>query len=143
MNREDNRTERNLGRREFLTGAAGAALALPVIVPSSVFGTDAPSNRIAIGCIGVGGKGSGNMRNFHGNRGAQVVAVCDVDAAYRERACKSIGLDAKSSYNDFRDLLARNDIDAVSIATPDHWHVPTSIAAVRCGKDVYCEKPWR
>ncbi|MHC4581533.1 MAG: Gfo/Idh/MocA family protein [Planctomycetota bacterium] len=121
--------------------AAGAAVVLPVIVPSSVFGASAPSNRITIGCIGVGGKGSGNMRSFHGNRGAQVVAVCDVDTAHRQRAAKSADLGAKSSYRDFRDLLARDDIDAVSIATPDHWHVPTSIAAVRSGKDVYCEKP--
>ncbi|MHC4681206.1 MAG: Gfo/Idh/MocA family protein, partial [Planctomycetota bacterium] len=105
-----------------------------------VFGVDAPSSRITVGCIGVGGKGSGNMRNFNGNPGA-VVAVCDVDAGHRERAAKTAGLDAKSCYNDFRDLLARSDIDAVSIATPDHWHVPTAVAAVRAGKDVYCEKP--
>jgi predicted dehydrogenase len=130
-----------VSRREFLKCAAGAAVALPAIVPSSVFGADVPSNRISVGCIGVGGKGSGNMRGFHGNRGAQVVAVCDVDAAHRERAAKSVGLDGKASYRDFRDLLAREDIDAVSVATPDHWHVPTSIAAVRLGKDVYCEKP--
>jgi hypothetical protein len=137
----DKKITRALDRRQFLKGAAGAAVALPVIAPASVFGAAAPSNRITIGCIGVGGKGSGNMRSFHGNRESQVVAVCDVDAAHRERACKSVGLDAKSSYNDFLDLLARDDIDAVSIATPDHWHVPTSIAAVRAGKDVYCEKP--
>jgi predicted dehydrogenase len=138
-----NKTARvtTVSRREFLKGAAGMAVALPVIVPASVFGADAPSNRITVGCIGVGGKGSGNMKGFNGNRGSEVVAVCDVDAAHRERACKSVDLDAKSSYRDFRDLLARDDIDAVSIATPDHWHVPTSIAAVRTGKDVYCEKP--
>ncbi|MHC4433261.1 MAG: Gfo/Idh/MocA family oxidoreductase [Planctomycetota bacterium] len=137
----DKKIARALNRRQFLKGAAGAAVVLPVIVPSSVFGASAPSNRITIGCIGVGGKGSGNMRSFHGNRGAQVVAVCDVDTAHRQRAAKSADLGAKSSYRDFRDLLARDDIDAVSIATPDHWHVPTSIAAVRSGKDVYCEKP--
>jgi predicted dehydrogenase len=94
-----------------------------------------------MGCIGTGGKGSGNMRGFHAKSDCQVVAVCDVDAGHRENACKRIGLDPKSCYNDFRELLARDDIDAVSIATPDHWHVPTSIAAVRAGKDVYCEKP--
>jgi len=141
MNSRNSETNRDFSRREFLAGAAGAALAVPVIVPSSVFGADAPSNRITIGCIGVGGQGSGNMRSFNGRRESQVVAVCDVDAAHRERACKSVGLDVKSSYRDFRDVLARDDIDAVSIATPDHWHVPTSIAAVRAGKDVYCEKP--
>ncbi len=129
-----------VNRREFLK-AAGVAVALPAIVPSSVFGADAPSNRITVGCIGVGGQGSGNMRNFSRRRESQVVAVCDVDAAHSERAARSVGLDSKSSYRDFRDLLARDDIDAGSVATPDHWHVPTSIAAVRLGKDVYCEKP--
>jgi len=131
-------------RREFLKGstvATGAALALPMIVPSSVFGADAPSNRITMGCIGTGGQGSSNMRGFDAKSDCQVVAVCDVDAGHRENARNTVGLDPKSCYNDFRELLARDDIDAVSIATPDHWHVPTSIAAVRAGKDVYCEKP--
>jgi len=134
----------NVTRRDFLKNSAlatGAAIALSAIVPSSVFGADAPSNRITMGCIGTGGKGSSNMRGFHAKSDCQVVAVCDVDAGHRQSACKRIGLDPKSSYNDFRELLARDDIDAVSIATPDHWHVPTSVAAVRAGKDVYCEKP--
>ncbi|MHC4073095.1 MAG: Gfo/Idh/MocA family protein [Planctomycetota bacterium] len=132
-----------VSRREFLKGtaAAGAAIALPTIVPSSVFGVNAPSNCVTVGCIGVGGKGSGNMRSFNGNPSSVVVAVCDVDTSHREKAGQSVGLDAGSSYRDFRELLARDDIDAVSIATPDHWHVPASIAAVRAGKDVYCEKP--
>jgi len=133
-----------VSRREFLKGsavAAGAALAWPTIVPSSVFGANAPSNRITVGCIGVGGQGRGNMGSFKGNPGSEVVAVCDVDAAHREKARQSVGLSGESSYTDFRDLLARDDIDAVSVATPDHWHVPASIAAVRAGMDVYCEKP--
>ena len=144
MHRRNTHSIRTISRREFLTrsaAAAGAALACPAMVPSSVFGADAPSNRIAMGSIGVGGQGSGNMRGFNGQPGCEVIAVCDVDAEHCEKAAKRIGLDAKACYNDFRDLLARNDIDAVSIATPDHWHVPTSIAAVRAGKDVYCEKP--
>lgn len=131
-------------RREFLKGsavAAGAALVWPRVVPSSVFGANAPSNRITVGCIGMGSKGRGNMNSFKGNPGSEVVAVCDVDAGHRERVRGSVGLDAKSSYGDFRELLARDDIDAVSVATPDHWHVPASIAAVRAGIDVYCEKP--
>jgi len=94
-----------------------------------------------MGCIGLGGQGSGNMKGFSAKKDCEVVAVCDVDADHREKARESVGLDAKSSYNDFRDLLARDDIDAVSIAAPDHWHVPISIAAVRTGKDVFCEKP--
>jgi len=128
-------------RRQFLKGSVAAAIGLPTIVPASVFGANPPSDRITVGCIGVGGKGSGNMRAFNGNPGAQVVAVCDVDADHRERARRSVGLSGEACYNDFRVLLARDDIDAVSVATPDHWHVPVSIAAVRAGKDVYCEKP--
>jgi predicted homoserine dehydrogenase-like protein len=111
-------------------------LALPVIVPSSVFGADAPSNRIAMGCIGVGGQGSSDMRGFKGQPGCEIVAVCDVDAGHRDKAAKSVGLDANSSYNDFRDLLARTDIDAVSIATPDHWHVPRR--SPPCGRARTC-----
>jgi predicted dehydrogenase len=134
---------RTVTRREFLRSSVvtAAAFAVPTIVPSSVFGADAPSNRITIGSIGLGGMGTGNMKGFKGKSGSQVVAVCDVDAGHREKARQTAGLDEKSSYNDFRDLLARDDIDAVVVATPDHWHVPTSIAAVKAGKDVYCEKP--
>jgi len=135
---------KSVSRREFLKSSAavaGAAFAWPTIVPSSVFGAAAPSNRLTMGCIGLGGQGSGNMKGFNAKKDCAVVAVCDVDADHREKARETAGLDAKSSYNDFRDLLARDDIDAVSIAAPDHWHVPISIAAVRAGKDVFCEKP--
>jgi len=134
----------NVSRRDFLKNSAivtGVAITWPTIVPSSVFSANAPSNRITMGCIGTGGQGSSNMRGFNAKSDCQVVAVCDVDAGHRENARKRTGLDPKSCYNDFRELLARNDIDAVSIATPDHWHVLTSVAAVRAGKDVYCEKP--
>jgi len=131
-------------RRDFLKSsavAAGSALAWPMIVPSSVFGADAPSNRITIGSIGVGIMGTSDMKEFKGKGGSEVVAVCDVDAGHLERAGRIAGLDKKSCYRDFRELLARDDIDAVVVVTPDHWHVPISIAAVRAGKDVYCEKP--
>jgi len=135
---------KSVSRREFLKGSAvvaGAAFAWPTIVPSSVFGAAAPSNRLTMGCIGLGGQGSGNMKGFNAKKDCAVVAVCDVDADHREKAREIVGLDAKSCYNDFRDVIARDDIDAVSIAAPDHWHVPISIAAVRAGKDVFCEKP--
>ncbi len=139
------RTEKTntLSRRDFLKSSvvAGAIFAVPTIVPASVFGANAPSNRITMGCIGMGRKGTGNMKGFKGMSGCEVVAVCDVDAGNREKTRQAAGLDASSSYNDFRDLLARDDIDAVSVAPPDHWHVPMSIAAVRTGKDVFCEKP--
>ena len=133
-----------LTRRRFLRNSAGlasAALTLPTVVPASVFGADAPSERIAMGCVGVGGQGSGNMRGFNGKKNCQIVAVCDVDTGHRKRAADRMGLDPKSCYNDYRELLARTDVDAVSVGTPDHWHVPVSVAAVRSGRDVYCEKP--
>lgn len=132
-----------VSRREFLKSLAvtAAALTVPIIVPSSVFGANAPSNRVTIGSIGLGGMGTGNMKGFKGKSGSQVVALCDVDAGNLEKARQTAGLDEKSTYNDFRDLISRDDIDAVVVATPDHWHVPVSIAAVKAGKDVYCEKP--
>jgi len=133
-----------ISRRDFLKSsvvASGAAIALPAIVPSSVFGADAPSNRITMGCIGTGGQGTSDMKGFKGKSDCEIVAVCDVDAEHARKAATTAGLDAKSCYGDFRELLARSDIDAVLVATPDHWHVLASIAAVRAGKDVYCEKP--
>jgi len=134
-------------RRQFLKSSAviaGTAIAWPTrlgLVPSSVFGANAPSNRITMGCIGMGGQGTGNMKGFRGKSDCEVVAVCDADAKHLEQARQAAGLDVSSCYNDFREVLARDDIDAVSIATPDHWHVPISVAAVRADKDVFCEKP--
>jgi len=135
-----------LTRRDFLkrSGFATGAAALPNIVPASVLGRGAipaPSNRVAMAFIGVGGKGTGGMRNFMNCDACQVVAVCDVDARAREQARNTAGLPPDAAYNDFRELVARDDIDAVQVATPDHWHVPVSLAAVESGKDVYCEKP--
>jgi len=144
MKNRSTKKAKTVSRRQFLKSsavAAGAAIAWPTIVPSSVFGADVPSNRIRMGCIGMGGQGTGNMRGFKGKSGCDVVAVCDVDNGHREKARQIAGLGASSSYNDFRELLARDDIDAVSVAPPDHWHVPISVAAVRAGKDVFCEKP--
>lgn len=119
-----------------------AALAVPTIVPSSLFGANAPANRITLALIGAGGRGANAMAKGLTNKpDAHVVAVCDVDADHRQKACDLAGLDPKAAYNDFRDVLARSDIDAVVICTPDHWHVPISIAAAKAGKDIYCEKP--
>jgi len=146
---------KHLTRRAFLKGAAvsaGAALALPTIVPSSVFGAAAPSNRVILGHIGVGGQGSGLLGGFLGLAQGQCVAICDpikqrregqaarVESHYASRSDKGTYKGCKA-YNDFRDLLARDDLNAVVIATPDHWHVPTALAAVKAGKDVYVEKP--
>jgi predicted dehydrogenase len=138
-------------RRQFLkqtTGLALSAAAFPSIIPASALGKPgsvAASNRIAVGCIGVGPQGQGDMGNFLGQKDAQVVAVCDVMKDHREQARDRVNQHYQNkdcaTYGDFRELVARKDIDACLIATPDHWHVLTALAAVRAGKDVYVEKP--
>jgi len=135
-----------MDRRAFLAraAAAGAALVWPRIVPASVLGSrgaDAPSERIGIGLIGAGRQAIGaNLQPFLRSPHTQVLAVCDVDAWRLENAKKKVGQGC-AAYQDFRELLARKDIDAVMISTPDHWHVPMALAAVDAGKDVSCEKP--
>ncbi len=129
-------------RRTFLKTAA--SIAAPMIVPASALGlgdATAPSERVTIGCIGVGNRGSSNMRAFLDAPGAQVVAVCDVDRAHRERAREQSELNEDAAYLDYREILARDDIDAVSIGTPDHWHAINTIEAADAGKDIFCEKP--
>ena len=135
-------------RRHFLKNNLAAALsasAFPSVIRFPLFGAEAPSQRIVVGCIGTGPQGRGDMSGFLGQSDAQVVAVSDVkkdqlelarhqvNARYQNQGC--------ATYADFRDLLARKDIDAVLIATPDHWHVPIAVAAARAGKDIYLEKP--
>ncbi len=130
-------------RRQFITGAA-AAVGAPYFVPSSVL-ANAPSEKITIGCIGVGWQGGGNMNSFLNEGDARVVAVCDVDKNHLDNAQKRVnqkyGNSDCKAYHDFRELLARPDIDAVSIATPDHWHAIPCIAAANAGKDIFSEKP--
>jgi predicted dehydrogenase len=136
--------------------ATGAAFALPLIVPSRVLGLGgevAPSNRITIGFIGTGRQATyANLPGFLREPDAQAVAVCDVDSWRMENAHKLVeshyaaqqtsgSYRGCTTFRDFRELLARKDIDAVMISTPDHWHVPMAIAAVKAGKDVGCEKP--
>jgi predicted dehydrogenase len=136
-------------RRQFLqqaVAAAGAAgISLPGIYSARAADSPAPNETITIGCIGVGGMGTGNMKVFVNLPGCRVVAVCD---AYEDRCrrAKSIVDDTYGNqdcrmYGDFRDLLARQDIDAVMIAPQDHWHALVVTAAVKAGKDMYCEKP--
>lgn len=137
-------------RRRFLqqSALAATAFAFPSIVPSSVRGADgrvAPSNKITVGLIGGGPQGVYDMKSFLFEADAQVVAVCDVKddrlAVARDTVNQHYENEDCATYHDFRELLARKDIDAVIIATPDHWHVPVALAAVRAGKDIYVEKP--
>lgn len=134
-----------LSRRQFLHTTTAMALVTPVILPSSVFGQEAPSKRLHVGCIGVGPQGRGVMGNFLAQRDCRVLAVCDVSKRNLEAAVRQVNGaykdEAVQTHADYRDLLARPDIDAVLIATPDHWHVPVAVAAARAGKDMYLEKP--
>ena len=136
-------------RRDFLKAAAGStAAAAPYVITSKALGdatTPPASDRIVMGGIGVGNMGSGDQSAFLGMPGVQYVAVCDVRTKWRKeakaRADGKYGNRDCAAYTDFRDLLARDDIDAVHIATPDHWHALMTIAACRGGKDVYLQKP--
>jgi predicted dehydrogenase len=152
-------------RRQFIQHVAGGATltAAPYFVPASVLGAFAPSNRIHLGVIGCGNQSRIDLPAFLGHDDAQVLAVCDVNTAshgYREEShflgrtvqqqavnqfyAEKTGIGGYrgcAGYVDFREVLARDDIDAVAIIVPDHWHGVMTIAACKAGKDVYCEKP--
>jgi len=136
---------KRLSRRQFLH-AATTSVALPAFVPASVLGADAPSKKITIGFIGTGDHGtSWNLHYYLKLREARVLMVCDVDASRMRRAKAMVDAEYDNEdctmSKDFRDVLARKDIDAVMISTPDHWHTLISVMAARAGKDVQCEKP--
>ncbi|MBK1875303.1 Gfo/Idh/MocA family protein [Pelagicoccus mobilis] len=130
-------------RRTFVQNALGigALVGFPTIIPSSVLGKNgavAPSNKVNIGVLSCGAQ-SGSAGNYYSKGISQIVAVCDPIRERRIARAEQWGVE--DHYNDFRDVLARDDVDGVHISTPDHWHVPMSIAAAKAGKDVYCEKP--
>jgi predicted dehydrogenase len=144
-----NRPQTN--RRSFLKTSA-VLLSAPLILPRRVWSAEsAPSKRLTVGCIGMGKQMGSHLGNCLNRDDIEVLAVCDVDTTRREHAKKRVdtaytakaGADYKgcAAYNDFRAVIARQDIDIIIIATPDHWHAYIAIAAVRAGKDVYCEKP--
>ncbi|MDR2470436.1 MAG: Gfo/Idh/MocA family oxidoreductase [Tannerella sp.] len=142
-------------RREFLRKSAvltAGALLMPTVVPASVFGKNAPSNRISVACIGLGRQMiSPNIPQLLKSPHAQIVAVCDVDRWRLENGRKQVdeyygkerGSTFKSckTYTDYRKILQDKSIDAVMLSLPDHWHVPMAIEAVRAGKHVSLEKP--
>jgi predicted dehydrogenase len=141
-----------VSRRKFIQGSmAGMAVAsLPVWFSKSAEASSGrkigPNDTIQFGVIGPGGSkggyrmGLGDARAIHGIEGCKVIAACDVDAVHLQEAVKVFGPDCKG-YRDFRDVIARKDIDGVIIGTPDHWHTIICIEAMKAGKDVYCEKP--
>jgi predicted dehydrogenase len=128
-----------------MAGVSGVAAA-PLVLPARVFGAAAPSKQITLGFVGLGNEGYGhNLKAMLVEKDARVVAVCDVMASRRTRARETVEKQYSATgckeIADFRDLIARKDIDAVVISTPDHWHVPISLMALEAGKDVFCEKP--
>ena len=140
-------------RRNFLK-AAGAAAVLPAALPafsaqttgtSASSSTNSPNNRINLGVIGMGMQGPGNTKAFLASDDCQVVAACDIDKDHLQAAVKMIndyyGTEDCKGYHDYRELLAREDIDAVMLAVPDHWHEIVATEAARRRKDVYSEKP--
>lgn len=136
-----------VSRRQFLQVSA-AMLAMPTLVPASALGAEGrppASERIVMAGIGIGSQGGGDQGAFLGRNDVQYVAVCDVKKSVREGSKRRIdqryGDTGCAMYSDFRELLARPDIDAVHVATPDHWHAIIVIEACRQGKDVYCQKP--
>ena len=144
----DPRFEQSYTRRQALglLGAAGMAAALPTIVPAGVLGKNAPSNRITVGMIGMGRQARGiNLKTLLHRDDVRVIAVCDVDRWRLDNAKKDVDAFYKNAdckaLADWREVLALRDVDAIMNSTPDHWHVPISIAAARTGKHVSCEKP--
>jgi len=135
-----------ISRRRFLA-AAGVALAAPTIVPASALGRQgtAPSERVTLGVVGWGMQGPGNTHEFLNLKDCQVVAACDLDKNHLQSALDSVngryGNKDCKSYHDYRELMARTDIDAVMLAVPDTWHALTATEAARNKKDIYGEKP--
>ena len=127
-------------RRRFL-GQAATAAAVFTIVPRHVLGGEGvtpPSEILTKAVIGVGGMGQGHLKSINPN--SKLLAICDVDEKHLQASLKAVGPDVKG-YRDFREVLARKDIDIVHIPTPPHWHALISIAAAQAGKDIWCEKP--
>src|SRR5687768_8011718 len=140
-------------RRSFMK-AASLAAAAPLLRPSLGYGAgigSIPAKPIGVGFIGMGKQCGGHVEAMLGSRDARVVAVCDVHEGRRERFRKHVdeqhaemerkGVGPCGAYADYRELLARPDVDAVVIVTPDHWHAAMAIDACKAGKDIYCEKP--
>ncbi|MGD1104544.1 MAG: Gfo/Idh/MocA family oxidoreductase [Terriglobia bacterium] len=145
------KTDKQVSRRDFIRVASAIGIVTPIFIPSHVWGAKTPpSDRLTMGFIGVGKQNRYLLNKFLA-KDTQVVAVCDVDTTRREAAKQLVedayaqkavaGYQGCTAYDDFRELLARKDIDAVCIASPDHWHAIHVVMAAKAKKDIYCEKP--
>jgi len=145
-------SRKSVSRRQFVKGAAALAVGGPTIISARALGLaqqTPPSERLALGFIGIGKQASGHLGALSGLVKTQVVAVCDVHTGRRERAKNSTEEKYKrlerpatvAQYVDYHELLDRKDIDAVVIGVPDHWHTAIAMDAAKAGKDIYCEKP--
>ena len=141
---------RDLNRRALMRNAASAvgALALPSLLPASALGAQGrtlPGNRITVAQIGLGVMGRGHVRRLSSDPSVELLALCDVDRtrlmAMQAAVSQTEGNTRPDIYNDYQEVLGRDDVDAVVIVTPDHWHTPIAVDAAKAGKDIYCEKP--
>ena len=140
-------TETKFSRRHFLA-ATSLAVAAPTIIPASALGrggADAPSNRITMGVVGWGMQGPGNTNAFMSHSDCQVVATGNIDKNHLKRSLDAINGHYKNQdckpYHDYREMMARKDIDTVMLAVPDHWHALIAVEAANNKKDIYGEKP--
>lgn len=131
-----------MARRNFVAAAAAVGIGVPTIISSRVWAGQSPNNRLSFACIGMGGQMRGYLIPELAKLDQQIVAICDVDKRQRDSALQVKGMSEARAYHDYRELLDKESgVDAVIIATPDHWHVPICEAALKAGKHVYCEKP--
>jgi len=138
--------KQKISRRTFVKGLAASAV--PWVIPGSALGLNgaiAPSNRLTLGMIGLGSMGLRHVKGFLEEDGCRIIAVCDVDAERRKVAVDEINKRYENQdcadYNDFYEMIARDDLDTLCIAVPDHWHSITAIEGMHAGKDIYGEKP--
>ena len=138
---------RRITRRHFLA-ASTLAVAAPTLIPASALGRGGqppPSERITMGVLGWGMMGPGNTDAFLGQKDCQILAACDVDQKHLEAAVNRINKHYQNqdckAYKDYRELMARKDLDTVMLALPDNWHALTAVEAARQKKDIYGEKP--
>ena len=131
-------------RRQFIKSSSASIGALATVHLASGLRAASPNDKVSLGIIGPGGMGRSHIRNLVQRKDAEIAFVCDPDANHRANAANMVGADTgikPKQLGDLREMLEVNSVDAVFIATPDHWHAPAAILAAEAGKHVYVEKP--